>query len=87
MSHVLMSMTRRMEELSIVRTGLLELTLQRVQQEVEGVAQLVEDRAVCRQVNACLRLAHLCSVLNRTELLRIQSSCLHKQMLHRSQIK
>ena len=73
-----MSVIRRMEELSGVRTGLLELTFERVQQKVEGVAQL-EDRAVCRQVNARLRLAHLCSVLHRRELLRIQPSWLQSR--------
>ena len=56
------------------RTGFFQLALDGVQQKIERVAKLVEDRAVGRQVHAGLRLPNLCSVVNWAEVFQVQSA-------------
>ena len=55
-------------------TGLFQLAFDGVQQKIERVAELVEDRAVGRQVHAGLRLPNLCSVVNWAEVFQVQAA-------------
>ena len=61
-------------EVPAQRTSLFQLSFQSVQQKDERIAELVEDRAVSREIHPRFGFTNLNSVVHRTKMFRIQAA-------------